>query len=352
MTRPKKRAVGILTGGRDCPGTNAVIRAAARTAIHCDWDVYGIEDGFEGLLRNKARQLSRADVRDIIARGGRVFGGTNRANPFEYPTKRRRSVIEVDRSTDLVRNFHQMGLAGLIVIGGGGTLFIADRLHKRGIPLVAVPKGLENDIPGTAQTVGFDTAVATAVDALEKLHGAAETHKHVVVAEVIGRDSGWVAIEAGIAGGVDVILVPEVPFSIESIVQSVRARERAGRNFSIVLVAEGASPRGPKPGAGHGIASWVADELTKALKSPTSVLALRQLQMGGAPSTSDRIFATRLGSGAMRLVNEGRFVNMVGWKPPSITPIPIHQAVGKSRVVPLDSDLLQCVRDLGVGLGD
>jgi phosphofructokinase-like protein len=363
MATSKRRAVGILTGGGDCPGLNAVIRAATRTALHYDWEVFGIEDGFDGLVRKKVRRLTRADVRGILARGGTILGTTNSLNPFEYPTRGKSRTIDVDRSADAVRNFHALGLAGLIVVGGDGTLAIADRFHRRGVPVVGVPKTIDNDIPSTAVSFGFDTAVQTAAEALDKVHTTAEAHKRVMVVEVMGRNAGWIALHAGIAGGADVILLPEIPFRVDKIAASIRERERAGREFSIVVVAEGAAPDGGIPREreprkeGHearlgGIGDWLTAELGKILKKEARSLVLGHLQRGGSPSTFDRVLATRLGVAAMRLVDEGRFGNMVAFKPPGITAIPLHQVIGKTHRVPLDSDLIQCARDLGLGFGD
>jgi 6-phosphofructokinase 1 len=363
VRRKRRRKVGILTGGGDCPGLNAVIRAATRAAIHCDWEIYGIEDGFDGLIQKKSSRLTRADVRGLLARGGTILGTTNRINPFEYPAKRGRTIVETDRSAEAIRNFDGMGLAGLIVVGGEGTLAIAERFHRRGLPVVGVPKTIDNDLPGTALTFGFDTAVATATEALDRLHTTAEAHDRVMVVEVMGRHAGWIALHSGIAGGADVILIPEIPYRIDGIVDLVRARERAGRAFSIIVVAEGAAPVGgapvtrePKqPGRPErlgGIGERLAEELSPRLKKETRSLALGHLLRGGSPSTFDRLLATRFGVAAMRLVDEGLFGNMVSWKPPSVVALPLHQVVGRTRTVPTDSDIIQAARYLGIGFGD
>jgi 6-phosphofructokinase 1 len=360
MAKPSKRAVGILTGGGDCPGLEAVIRAATRTALSREWEIYGSEDGWEGLLRKKLRRLTRADVRGIVARGGAILG-TNGLSPFEYPVHRGRRTVEVDRSQELVRNFHALGLAGLIVIGGDGTLAMAERFHRRGVPIVAVPKAVENDLPGTAASFGFDTAVATATAALQKLHPSAEAHQRVMVVEVMGRNAGFIALHAGMAGGADVILIPEIPFRVDSVLDSIRARERAGREFTIIVVASGAAPetsggsRASKEAEGArktSIGEWLTQELAKRQKRETRFLALADLQRGGAPSGFDRLLATRYGAGAMRLVDEGLFGNMVCFKPPAIAAIPLHQVVGRLARVSVESDLVQSARDLGLGFGD
>jgi phosphofructokinase-like protein len=362
MAKAKSRTVGILTGGGDCPGINAVIRAATRTAFQFGWDVVGIEDGFDGLLRRKVRRLTPDDVRGILPVGGTILGTTNRVNPFEYPTRKGRARLESDRSSEALRNFDALGLAGLIAIGGDGTLAIADRFHRKGLPIVGVPKTIDNDLPGTAVTFGFDTAVATATDALDKLHPTASAHKRVMVVELMGRHAGWIALHAGIAGGADVILMPEIPFDLDRVCQAIRARDRAGREFSIVVAAEGAQPveggavtRAAKAGSPArlgGVAERVAEELGQRLKKETRSLVLGHLQRGGSPSTFDRLLATRFGSGAMRLVNEGLFGNMIALKPPALAAVPLHQVVGKTRGVPLDSDVIRSARDLGIAFGD
>jgi phosphofructokinase-like protein len=363
MARAKTRTVGILTGGGDCPGTNAVIRAATRSALQFGWDVMGIEDGFDGLLRKKVRRLGRNEVRGILAIGGTILGTTNRVNPFAYPTRKGRALVDTDRSAEVVRHFDALGLAGLIVIGGDGTLAMAERFHRKGVPVVAVPKTIDNDVAGTAATFGFDTALATATDALDKLHPTAAAHKRVMVVELMGRNAGWIALHAGIAGGADVILLPEIPYSLARVGEAIRARDRAGREFSIVVAAEGAMAQSgaaitkATQEAGHevrlgGIAERLAAELAVHLKKETRSLVLGHLQRGGSPSASDRLLATRYGTAAMRLVNEGLFGNMVALKPPSVVPVPLHQVVGKIRQVPLDSDVLRSARDLGIGFGD
>lgn len=363
MVRSKRRAVGILTGGGDCPGLNSVLRAATRTALEHDWEIYGIEDGFDGLVRKKVRRLRRADVRGVLAQDRTILGTANRRNPFAYPVRRRRILVEEDRSADVIRNFHALGFAGLIVVGGDGTLALADRFHRKGIPIVGVPKGIDNDVPGTASSFGFDTAVQTATDAIDKLQPFADAHKQVMVVEVMGRNTGWIALHAGVAAGADVILIPEIPFHVDRIAESIRARERRGNEYSIVVVAEGASPAAGRPpervtrrpgpeGRLLSTGDAVADDLARVLKRETRSLALSHLQRGGTPTSADRLFAASLGATAMRLVNEGLFGNMVALKPPTLAAVPLHQAVGKTHRVPLDSDVVRCARDLGTEFGD
>jgi 6-phosphofructokinase 1 len=361
--RPKPKRVGILTGGGDCPGLNAVIRAACRTGFNHGVEVYGIEDGFDGLLNRKLRPLESSDVSGILHLGGTILGTTNRANPFRYPAREGKRMVEVDRSAEVVKNFHELGLDALIAIGGDGTLGIAERFSRRGIPTVGVPKTIDNDIAGTVITFGFDTAVSTATDALDKLHSTAEAHKRVMVVEVMGRHAGWIALQSGIAGGADVILIPEIPFEIESVCEKIRDRARHGRDFSIVVAAEGASPRGGtvrtkgKRGVGRearlgGIAEWLAVEIERRTNKETRSLVLGHLQRGGAPTTFDRLLGTRFGAAAMRLVVDGHFGKLVSLAPPSIQAVPLRNAVGRIRTVPKNSDVIRSARDLGVGFGD
>src|SRR5688572_8348014 len=237
--------LGILTGGGDCPALNAVIRAAVKTSVGFGWEVLGIEEGFDGLVHCKTRGLTNASVSGILHLGGTILGTTNAANPFKYPTPAGGgTTVERDISDKVVANFRTLGLDALIVIGGDGTLGIAQKFYEKGVPLVGVPKTIDNDIDGTVVTFGFDTAVNTARDALDKLHTTAESHRRVIVVEVMGRHAGWIALHSGIAGGADIILIPEIPYDPARIAHSVMTRERLGKRFSIVVVAEGAFPKG------------------------------------------------------------------------------------------------------------
>jgi ATP-dependent phosphofructokinase / diphosphate-dependent phosphofructokinase len=365
MSPRRARRVGLLTGGGDCPGLNAVIRAASRTAFHLGWEVWGIEDGFDGLLTRDVRRLTGRDVRGILQLGGTILGTTNRRNPFQYPVRKRGTIVEADRSGEVMRSFRALGLDALVAIGGDGTLGIAERFSRKGMPLVGVPKTIDNDIPATVVTFGFDTAVSTATDALDKLHTTAESHKRVMVVEVMGRYTGWIALQSGVSGGADVILIPEIPFDLEKVCDSIRARERAGREFSIVVVAEGAAIRygrrllrapkeaGVEPRLG-GVGAWLAQEIASRTGKETRELVLGHLQRGGQPTSFDRLLGTRFGAAAMRLVAEGRFGTMVALDPPKVRAVPLARAVGHGRMkkVPLDSDILQSARDMGIGFGD
>ncbi len=365
-TKPFRLA--LLTGGGDCPGLNAVIRAAARSAFALGWEVFGIEDGFEGLLTKRTHHLRPRDVRGILHLGGTILGTSNRVNPFR--TGRRGAdgppSTSSDRSEEVVRNFKDMGFDALIAIGGDGTLSIALRLSRKGIPVVGVPKTIDNDIECTSVTFGFDTAVSTATDAIDKLHPTAEAHGRVMVVELMGRNAGFIALNSGVAGGADVILIPEIPFDMEKVCEKIREREKRHRGgyFSIVVVAEGARARGgtvhlragdtgqtPRLG---GIGQWVAEEIAKGTGKETRSLVLGHLQRGGPPTTFDRLLGTRFGAAAVRAVRDGDFEMMVALNPPQIVRIPLATAVGDNRTkrVTLDSDVVLSARGLGVSFGD
>ena len=360
--------LALLTGGGDCPGLNAVIRAAARSAFALGWEVFGIEDGFEGLLTKRAHQLHPRDVRGILHLGGTILGTSNRVNPFR--TERRADARarsgDSDRSTEVVRNFKAMGFGALIAIGGDGTLGIALRLSAKGIPVVGVPKTIDNDIEHTSVTFGFDTAVSTATDAIDKLHPTTEAHGRVMVVELMGRNAGFIALNSGVAGGADVILIPEIPFDLDLVCDKIREREKGHRGgyFSIVVVAEGARSKGGKvhlratdqgeaPRLG-GIGQFVAEEIGKRTGKETRSLVLGHLQRGGPPTTFDRLLGTRFGAAAVRAVEDGAFETMVALKPPTIVRVPLKEAVGggKTKRVPLDSDVMKSARGLGISFGD
>ena len=360
--------LAILTGGGDCPGLNAVIRAAARSAFALGWEVFGVENGFEGLLTKRAHQLHTRDVRGILHLGGTILGTSNRASPFRVERRAgaRTNAADVDRSAEVVRHFKEMGFNALIAIGGDGTLGIALRLSGKGIPVVGVPKTIDNDIEHTSVTFGFDTAVSTATDAIDKLHPTAQAHGRVMVVELMGRNAGFIALNSGVAGGADVILIPEIPFDLDRVCEKIHEREKGHRGgyFSIVVVAEGARSQGGKvhlratdqPGAPRlgGIGEWVAEEIAERTGKETRSLVLGHLQRGGPPTTFDRLLGTRFGAAAVRAVQDGDFETMVALKPPTIVRVALKDAVGGGRTkrVPLDSDVLVSARGLGVSFGD
>lgn len=355
--------IGILTGGGDCPALNAVIRAAVKTAAGYGWEVLGIEEGFEGLVHLKTRPLGLAEVSGILHLGGTILGTTNRANPFRYPQEVGGRIVASDVSERVISNIRRLGLDALVVIGGDGSLSIARELCDLGIPLVGVPKTIDNDIQCTLFTFGFDTAVNTARDAIDKLHTTAESHRRVMVVEVMGRHAGWIALHSGIAGGADVILIPEIPFDIRKVAQTVLDRERRGKRFSIVVAAEGAvevggaqrykatGEVGREPRLG-GIGEEVAEAISRETGKESRVVVLGHLQRGGPPTSFDRVLGTRFGSEAVRLIRQGTFGHMVALIPPNVESVPISEAVGSTKRVALDADILESARDIGVSFGD
>ncbi len=359
------KRIGICTGGGDAPGLNAVIRAATKTAYNFGWEVIGLYQGFDGLIFPRmAQKLEPQDIRGILNKGGTILGTTNRGNPFEYPVKKGGRTVTKDISGTVVRNFRKMGLDGLIVIGGDGTLRIAERLMGKGIPIVGVPKTIDNDLFGTDVTFGYDTAVSTATEALDKLHSTAASHRRCMVVEVMGRYAGWIALNSGISGGADVILIPEIPFSVKEVCRKVRERDRLKRFFTIVVAAEGAKPAGggmitkggPSDGRQEvllgGIAEWLAKAIQSECGKETRSITLGHLQRGGHPTTFDRLLATRLGAAAARLVYLGHFGRMVGLKTPQIVSTPISEAVQRMKNVPVDHDTIISARAMGISFGD
>ncbi len=357
--------IAICTGGGDAPGLNAVIRSAVLSAVHRGWTVLGVRRGFGGLLGDaRIVPLDRETVRGITHLGGTILGTTNRGNPFRWPMLQTDGTwAEKDRSDELVASFKDLELDALIAVGGDGTLAIALDLWKKGVPIVGVPKTIDNDVGGTVQTFGFDTAVQTATEAIDKVHPSAESHERVLVIEVMGRDAGWIALASGLAGTADVILIPEIPFSFARVCEKVRSREAEGRHFSVVVVAEGAFPKeGAKtvktasaPGSAArlgGIGERVAEQISRHTGKETRTLTLGHLQRGGFPTTFDRLLALRFGAAAVRAVADGRFGYMVALDPPEVTLVKMVDALRGPRGVPLDSDVIATARELGVCLGD
>jgi ATP-dependent phosphofructokinase / diphosphate-dependent phosphofructokinase len=352
--------IAISTGGGDAPGLNAVIRAVVLSAEQRGWKCYGILRGYDGLLSfNGVVPLGPEQVRGITHLGGTILGTSNRGNPFRYVT---RDVEETDRSQDLVAALQASGFDALVSIGGDGSLAIAYELWKRGIPVVCVPKTIDNDVCGTQRTFGFDTAVSTATEAIDKLHSTAESHDRVMVVEVMGRYAGWIALSSGVSGSADVILLPELPFDIEKVCEKIRSREARGRRFSIVVVAEGARSRDgdivlvERRGPGTvdrlgGIGGQVARAIQERTGKEVRTLVLGHLQRGGSPTTYDRLLALRFGTAAVRAIADHSFGVMVGLNGPTITRVPLGEVVGRTRHVPLDSDILTTVHDLGISLG-
>jgi len=357
--------IAISTGGGDAPGLNAVIRAVVLAAHQRGWQCYGIRRGFGGLLGNDGiMTLNPAAVRGITHLGGTILGTTNRGNPFRWATPQADgSTAEVDRSDDLIAAFRASGFDALVSIGGDGSLRIAHDLWKKGMPVVGVPKTIDNDVVGTLVTFGFDTAVTTATEAIDKLHTTAESHDRVMVVELMGRDAGWIALHSAVSASADIVLIPEIPFDIDRVCQAIREREATGRHYSIVVVAEGAKAKGgeamlvERRAAGTvdrlgGIGSRVAAAIAERTGKETRSLVLGHLQRGGSPTTFDRLIALRFGTAAVRAVAAGDFGTMVAYTPPTISCVPMADVIGRTKTVPLDSDTLQTARDLGMRFGD
>jgi 6-phosphofructokinase 1 len=355
--------IAVNTGGGDAPGLNAVIRSVVYAADRLGWEVYGIEDGYDGLFREGGVvRLDKKAVRGITHLGGTILGTTNRGNPLRWPMERENGEVElVDRSQEVVDRIQDHGIDALIAIGGDGSLAIAHELAKKGLRVIGVPKTIDNDLAATTLTFGFITAVETATDAIDKLHSTAEAHERVMVVELMGRHAGWIALYAGLAGSADVILIPEIPYEIEFVCDKIRGRYAEGREFAIVVVAEGAYPRGGEPlfkQMGHGqkrlggIAHVLGEQIEEGTGKETRDLVLGHLQRGGGPNAYDRLLALRFGAAAVRLAAEGKFGCMVALDPPDVRAVPLDEAIAAIKTVPLDSDVIATARSLGICLGD
>ena len=363
------RRIAINTGGGDAPGLNAVIRAVVLAAIHEGWEVYGIRDGFGGILNPDPDEeggfrLTRESVSGITHMGGTILGTSNRGNPLNWPrVQEDGSVIEIDRSDEILEAFKNHGLDCLIAIGGDGSLNIAKHLRGKGLRVIGIPKTIDNDLGSTVMTFGFLTAVETATDALDKLHSTAQSHKRTFVVEVMGRHAGWIALFAGVAGTADVILIPEIPYSMEKVAEKIRSRYEDGPEFAIVVAAEGAKPIGgeasfiekAKPGQDArygGLAEKIAGQIGEMTGVETRSLVLGHLQRGGQPISYDRLLALRFGSAAIELVKRGDFGSMVSLDPPDVKAVPLGEALAQPKLVPVQGDVVRTARALGISFGD
>jgi 6-phosphofructokinase 1 len=361
--------VAISTGGGDAPGLNAVIRAATLAARNRGWDVVGIRDGFNGLLhpeqypRGGVVRLSRESVRGIVHQGGTIIGTTNRGNPCAYPVQQPDGTwAEIDRTEELVGMFAAHGIDALITVGGDGSMTIANRLHQAGLRLVGVPKTIDNDLEKTTDTFGFNTAVSFASECIDRLFSTATSHGRVVVVEVMGRYAGWIALSAGTASGAHAILIPEIPFELEPVAATIAQRERRGAKFSIVVVAEGAAPkggtvvvRGKAIGQAErlgGIGEIVARGLEDLTGKEARTVVLGHLLRGGSPTAYDRLLGLRFGAAAVRALEQGESGVMVALDPPNVLYVPIADATSRLRSVPLDCDTILTARDMGISFGD
>ncbi len=359
------KTIAILTGGGDCPGLNAVIRGVVRSAVRLHgWRVLGIEDGFEGLVGDlRWRELDLDAVRGILPRGGTILGTSNRGNPFSYPVEVNGKLELQDVSDRLLENFRQLGADVLIAVGGDGTLKIAQGLFEKGLPVVGVPKTIDNDLRATDVTFGYRTAVTIVTEALDRLHTTAESHHRAMVVEVMGRDAGWIALESGIAGSADAILIPEIPYSSERLCAAIEQRRQNGSRFSIVVVAEGAfAAEGEKTlqvtaeqnlgverlgGVGH----QVARQIESCLDMETRVVTLGHLQRGGSPEPFDRILASRFGVKAVELIAQQKYGQMVALKGQQVVGVEIAQAISRLNLVDPDGELVKTAESLGIMVG-
>jgi 6-phosphofructokinase 1 len=358
--------IAINTGGGDAPGLNAVIYAVTLAAHQRGWEVFGIQSGYAGLLdTSKIVQLTHERVSGIVAHGGTILGTTNRGDPFRLPVKNLAGQIEFhDVSDRVVENFKRLGFDVLVAVGGDGSLTLGHQFTQKGIPVIGVPKTIDNDLQGTLQTFGFDTAVSTATEAIDKLHSTAAAHERIFVVEVMGRYAGWIALHSGLAGSADVILIPEIPFDVDKICGRLREDELHGKRWGVVVAAEGARPLGgemitrPNADVGRqevllgGVAEWVAKKIAERSGRETRSLVLGHLQRGGSPTTFDRAVALRFGAAAVRFIAEGKRNVMVAFQPPEMVAVPLSEVIAKTKTVPVESDTVTTCRELGISFGD
>lgn len=360
----KVTRIGVLTGGGDCPGLNAVIRGVTKPAQDYGMSVLGILDGFEGLVEGKARELKDEDVSGILARGGTILGSSNKGDPFHWPIQTAKKIDIVDKSLAALNNYRSWNLDALIAIGGDGTMHICHKMAQMGINIVGVPKTIDNDLDATDLTFGHDSAVYVVSMALDRLHTTASSHHRVIVVEVMGRYAGWIALNGGLAGGADIILIPEIPFSWDSIYAKIRQRELRGKKFSLVCVSEGAKPVGGEMVIKRhdikrhdskvlgGIGQVVADKIQENTDRETRVTVLGHLQRGGSPTPYDRILSTKFGAFAIELAAKKKFGRMVALKGTEIKNVLIENAIERQKLVKPDNQAVKAARAVGISFGD
>lgn len=362
--KKKIKKIGILTGGGDCPGLNAVIRAVTKSAIsNQGWSVFGIEDGYAGLIEKRGHDLTTSQVSGILTLGGTILGTSNRADPFKVPIVSGKKVHFEDRSEQTLNHFRQWGLDVLVAVGGDGTLSIANRLCQKGIAVVGIPKTIDNDLSGTDYTFGFHTAVSIATEAVDRLHTTAAAHHRVMILEVMGRNAGWIALYSGSAGGADIILIPEIPYNMEAICKAVKKRAQYGKKFSLIVVAEGAREKGgtaiikkhdlknPYPVKLGGVGSYLAERIEKIAGLETRAANLGHIQRGGSPTPPDRNLGTLFGIHAVELIQQQKWGRMVCAQGNEIKSIPISQAVSKLKTVSLTHPMVRACEAVGIGFG-
>ncbi|HZW38067.1 MAG TPA: ATP-dependent 6-phosphofructokinase [Ignavibacteriaceae bacterium] len=362
--RSKVKRIGILTGGGDCPGLNAVIRGVTKPAQDYGMSVLGIIDGFEGLVEGRARELTNEDVSGILARGGTILGSSNKGDPYHWPVKKDGKIEIVDKSAAAIRNYEAWNLDALIAIGGDGTMHICKKLGEMGMNMIGVPKTIDNDLDATDLTFGHDSAVYVVSEALDRLHTTASSHHRVIVVEVMGRYAGWIALNGGLAGGADIILIPEIPFSWDKIYEKILQRELMGKKFSLVCVAEGAKALDGKmvikgedikrhdPVQLGGIGELVAANIETYAERETRVTVLGHLQRGGSPTPYDRILSTKFGYFAIDLAANRKFGRMVALKGADIKNVRIEDAIARQKLVKQDTQALQTAKAIGISFGE
>lgn len=359
------KKIVISTGGGDAPGLNAVIYAVVQSAHLRGWEVYGSRSGYKGLLDlDELVRLTPEKVADITPTGGTILGSTNKGNPFAMPIENIAGECHIrDVSERILKNFMRMGFACHIAVGGDGSLEIAHRFAQMGMPVVGVPKTIDNDLAATNMTFGFDTAVSTATNALDKLHSTAKSHDRVMVVEVMGREAGWIALNSGISGGADVILIPEIVFDINKVCEKIGDNELHGKDYAIVVVAEGAQEKecdvfcregelGRQEVVMGGVGEWVARRIREETDKDTRSLVLGHLQRGGSPTTFDRLLALRFGAAAVRFVETETFDHMVALATPEMKAVPLEEAIRSRKKVNLDNDKVLTAREIGICFGD
>lgn len=362
----KRMKICINTGGGDAPGLNAVIEAVTMAAHNRQWEVYGIKSGYAGLLNpDEIIPLTPEKVDGIASIGGTILGTTNKGNPFTMPVANAAGEVELrDLSDRVMENFRRLRFDALVAVGGDGSLEIAHRFAAKGMPVIGVPKTIDNDMGGTVITFGFDTAVSVATEAIDRLHSTAKSHDRVMVVEVMGRNAGFIALNSGISGNADVILIPEIPFDIDTICDKIMENELHGHRYAIVVAAEGALPKGGdviakgsgEAGRQHvvlgGIAEYLAREISQRTGKDSRSMVLGHLQRGGSPSTFDRLLSLRFGAAAVRAIEKGQFNHMVALRSPDIVMVPLGDALGMQKRVLVDGDTVLTARDLGICFGD
>jgi len=361
----KVKRIGILTGGGDCPGLNAVIRAVAKPAMQAGLEVFGIADGYLGLIEKRLRRLHFSDVSGILTLGGTILGSCNKANPADYAVPDGKGGwVKKDVRDTVIKHAAEFALDVIVVIGGDGTMSGAADLIDRGLKFVGVPKTIDNDLWSTDVTFGHDTAMTTAAEALDKVHTTASSHHRIMVVEIMGRYAGWLAMNAGVASGADVILIPEIPFSMEKIAEHCKYRSKHGKRFTIIAAGEGAKPIGGEQFVNHvdetspdpirlgGVAKFVSDKMEEVTGLEARSMVLGHIQRGGTPTPHDRLLATQFGNHAFELLKAGRFNELVVMKDNKLSSVPITEVANKVRTVPLDHPVIRAARAVGTSFGD